>query len=80
MEEELDRGFNVFQDYFFKNVLRIPQDLDLHPNYCKGIELNMTQEHENLLDLHLEQMRTDIVNVNHCDKRSTQEIDINSLF
>ncbi|KAG2210506.1 hypothetical protein INT47_002448 [Mucor saturninus] len=60
-ELELDRTFNTFQEYMFKNIFRIPEKLDIKPAYLEDIQTNLTPDHEKILDLQLTQIREELV-------------------
>ncbi|CAO3632265.1 unnamed protein product [Mucor hiemalis] len=57
----IDKLFNAFQKYVLNSLWKIPNDLDVRPEYLNDIDLKLTQEHDDFLDANLEQARKSLI-------------------
>ncbi|KAI8391409.1 uncharacterized protein BYT42DRAFT_556781 [Radiomyces spectabilis] len=57
LESVMDSSFNIFEQYLFDNVLKLPKDIDITLDHHKDLKFDYTAEDEALLDLELEKAR-----------------------
>lgn len=60
-EIRIDKLFNAFQKYVLNSLWKIPSDLDVRPQYLNGIDLKLTQEHDDFLNSNLDQIRKSLI-------------------
>ncbi|KAI8997086.1 hypothetical protein BDB01DRAFT_769771 [Pilobolus umbonatus] len=54
---QLDKAFNTLQQYLHDNIWKIPPGLDIKLKQDKGIDMDLTEDNEKLLDDQLEELR-----------------------